>query len=186
VAEFDGRLRFEIAAHAASLGVWHWDLQTGVFYYSERAKQICGFEVGGEVTFEHVRSVTHTDDYPWTTTLAARSFDPADRAEEPYRYRILRADTGELRWVTAPPSRAWMKGTLPRCWGREDRRHDDRSHRATPWILPFGPAVFFGQLGAQIGEVEKRLARVPLLPHEDQRYLRREQIYRCQSPQCGV
>ena len=101
VAEFDERLRFEIAAHAVSLGVWHWDLQTGVFYYSERAKQICGFEAGGEVTFEHVRSVTHPDDYPWTTALAARSFDPADRAEEPYRYRIFRADTGELRWVIA-------------------------------------------------------------------------------------
>lgn len=101
MTEFDERLRFEIAAHAASLGVWHWELQTGVFHYSDRAKEICGFDPSQEVTLEDLRAITHPDDFQWTAALATRSFDPADRAQEPYRYRILRADSGELRWVLA-------------------------------------------------------------------------------------
>ena len=96
----DGR-RFEIAAHAASLGVWDWDLVTGEFYYSQRAKEICGFAPDAEVTFEQIRSVTHPDDLPRTSALARRAVDPAVRAQEPYRYRIIRADTGETRWVLA-------------------------------------------------------------------------------------
>ena len=93
--------RFERAAHAASLGVWDWDLVTNSFVYSRRAKEICGFPPDATVTFEQVRSVTHPEDLVWTLPLARRALDPDERAREPYRYRIRRADTGELRWVLA-------------------------------------------------------------------------------------
>ena len=101
MSEIDQVQRFEIAAHAASLGVWDWDLTTGAFFYSARAKEICGFQPDAEVTYEDVVAVTHPDDFPWTSELAKRAVDPAIRAREPYRYRIRRADTGEIRWVVA-------------------------------------------------------------------------------------
>jgi PAS domain S-box-containing protein len=101
LSHFDVVRRFEIAAHAASLGVWDWDLSSGTFYYSARAKEICGFDPKAEVTFEQARAVTHSDDLPWTSALGRRAVDPAVRASDPYRYRIVRADTGEVRWVLA-------------------------------------------------------------------------------------
>jgi PAS domain S-box-containing protein len=101
LAQSDEAGRFEIAAHAASLGVWDWDLTSGKFYYSRRAKEICGFPPDAEVTFEQVRSATHPDDLPRTSALGRRAVDPAVRAHEPYRYRVIRADTGEVRWVLA-------------------------------------------------------------------------------------
>ena len=90
-----------MAAHAASLGVWDWDLSTNTFFYSERAKQICGFAADAAVTFEQVRDVTHPEDLAWTLPLAQRALDPKLRARDPYRYRIRRADNGEVRWVIA-------------------------------------------------------------------------------------
>ncbi len=92
---------FEIAAEAAGLGVWQWDLLNNSFIYSARAKQIYGFSPDGEVTFEEVAAATHPDDAARTHELALKSFDPDVRAQETYRYRILRRDTGEMRWVTA-------------------------------------------------------------------------------------
>jgi PAS domain S-box-containing protein len=47
------------------------------------------------------RAVTHPDDLPRTWAMSQRAMDPAVREHEPYRYRIVRADTGELRWVLA-------------------------------------------------------------------------------------
>lgn len=93
--------RFEVAAHAASLGVWDWDLVTNTIFYSPRAKEICGFHPGSPVTYEQIVAVTHPEDLPHTQAIAARALDPAVRAHEPYRYRIVRAHTGETRWVFA-------------------------------------------------------------------------------------
>lgn len=93
--------RFEIAAHAASLGVWDWDLTTNRFHYSDRAKEICGFAPDQQISLEDVRGVTHPDDFPWTSAQAARAVDPQVKSAEPYRYRVIRADTKECRWVLA-------------------------------------------------------------------------------------
>ena len=93
--------RFEVAAHAANLGVWDWDLATNAFVYSRKAKEICGFNPDLPVTFEQILAVTHPEDLPRTTALAARALDPAIRATDRYRYRVVRADTNEIRWVLA-------------------------------------------------------------------------------------
>jgi PAS domain S-box-containing protein len=92
---------FEVAAEAASLGVWDWDLTTGRITYSTRAREICGFGGEASVNFEAVRSVVHPDDLPRTSAMAQRAMESPEAPPEPYRYRILRADTGELRWVLA-------------------------------------------------------------------------------------
>ena len=97
--EIEGR--FEKAAHASLLGVWDWDLDNNNFVYSARAKEICGFPADASVTFDQIRAVTHPDDLVWTLPMARRALDPVERARQPYRYRIRRADTGEVRWVLA-------------------------------------------------------------------------------------
>jgi PAS domain S-box-containing protein len=93
--------RLAIATEAARIGLWDWNVVTGEMIYSRRAKLICGFDPDGSVTLDMVRAVTHPDDLPHTWAMSVRAMDPAIRAYEPYRYRIVRADNGEVRWVLA-------------------------------------------------------------------------------------
>ena len=92
--------RLRLATEAAGLGVWDWDLATGVFVYSDQAKAICGFPLDQGVSYEMVAAVTHPEDFPRTSAMAARAVDPALKEKVPYEYRIIRPD-GLLRWVVA-------------------------------------------------------------------------------------
>ena len=93
--------KLELALRAANIGIWDWDLLTNRFEYSDRARAIYGFNPSGEITYQMVRDVTHPADFPFTSAQAKRAIDPVLREDRPYEYRILRADTGELRWVRA-------------------------------------------------------------------------------------
>ena len=93
--------RLRIATSAARIGVWEWDLMDNSMVYSEIAKEICGFAPEEPVTFAMVQAVTHPEDYPRTSAAAARALDPEVRENVVFRYRLIRADTGEERWVLA-------------------------------------------------------------------------------------
>ncbi len=93
--------RLEIATAAADLGIWDWNLVANEMIYSDRAKAICGFEPGELVTFERVRAITHPDDHPRTSAMAARAIDPQIKEQVPYEYKIVRASDGQVRWVLA-------------------------------------------------------------------------------------
>jgi PAS domain S-box-containing protein len=97
----DGEARFEVAAKAAGLGVWEWDVATGRMLYSDRAKAIYGFAPDARLTFEDVRAATHHADLPHTLAQAERALDPAVRDRSPYEYRVIRPCDGEVRWVRA-------------------------------------------------------------------------------------
>ena len=92
--------RLALAAEAAQLGIWEWDIPTNSFVYSRRARAICGFDEDGEVTYEDVVRVTHPEDFPHTSAQAQRALDPALRERSPFEYRIVRTD-GSIRWVRA-------------------------------------------------------------------------------------
>lgn len=93
--------RLEIATRAAGIGVWDWNLGDNSFVYSDIARQICGFALGQPITLELLQAITHPEDLPLTSAQARAAIDPAVRGSQVYRYRIRRADTGELRWILA-------------------------------------------------------------------------------------
>jgi PAS domain S-box-containing protein len=93
--------RLSVATRAAGLGIWEWDLVTNRFYYSARAREICGFPPSGEINYEMVTGVTHPEDLPRTQAMATRALDPQIRAVEPYVYRIVRRGDGGTLWVEA-------------------------------------------------------------------------------------
>jgi PAS domain S-box-containing protein len=100
VALTQSQARLELAASAAQLGIWDWDLLTNRFVYSARAREIYGFAPDQEISYELVRAVTHPDDLPNTSAQAQRALNPAIRENRPYEYRLVRAD-GAIRWVLA-------------------------------------------------------------------------------------
>ena len=97
----DGEERLRIACRAASIGVWQWDLLTNEMAYTRIAREICGFPADGPVTLEMVQAVTHPDDIGRTRAQAQRALDPSVREQAEFRYRIIRADDGSVRWVKA-------------------------------------------------------------------------------------
>jgi PAS domain S-box-containing protein len=92
--------RLRLALNATGLGIWDWDLIAGTMTWTERAKAIYGFPPGEPVTFENVRAATHPEDLPRTSAMSRRALDPAQRAKEPYEFRIVRPN-GEVRWIDA-------------------------------------------------------------------------------------
>lgn len=106
--------KLAIAIRAAKLGIWEWDLQTNEFDYSDTAKRIFGFPIDEPVSRNRIIGVLHPDDHRLAREQAERSLDPALQNREPYRYRIYRADDGELRWIHAfgEPVFEMVDGTL--------------------------------------------------------------------------
>jgi PAS domain S-box-containing protein len=92
--------RLRLALQATGLGIWDWDLTTGAMTWTEPAKTIYGFPPGEAVTFEQVRAATHPDDLPRTSAMSRRALDPAQKAKEPYEFRII-LPGGEVRWIDA-------------------------------------------------------------------------------------
>lgn len=96
--ESEGRLA--LAAAAARIGVWDWNLETGALVYSDQARAIYGLPAGAPVTHEAISAITHRQDQPRTRQQADRALNPQIRDDSPYEYRIVRPD-GEVRWVKA-------------------------------------------------------------------------------------
>jgi PAS domain S-box-containing protein len=96
----DSEARLEMAAAAAELGIWDWNLVTGEMLYSNQGKAIFGFPPDRPVSIEDVRNATHPEDRPRTQAMARRALDPKVREKLPYEYRIIRPD-GEVRWLVA-------------------------------------------------------------------------------------
>jgi PAS domain S-box-containing protein len=92
--------KLAIAVEAAKLGIWEWNLRDNTFVYSKRAKEIFGFAADVEVTRDLILTVLHPGDHLLMRDQAARAMEPNSK-REPYRYRIHRADTGEMRWLHA-------------------------------------------------------------------------------------
>ncbi|MBZ9673106.1 PAS domain-containing protein [Mesorhizobium sp. ESP7-2] len=97
----EDNLKLRLALRAAPIGIWDWNLETNEMNYSPRARAISGFSPDEPITLEKVRAVTHPEDLPRTWKLAGMALDPAIRNTDPYEYRIVRADTGEVRWALA-------------------------------------------------------------------------------------
>jgi len=93
--------RLSLATQAADIGIWDWNVETGAFFYSQRAREIYGFGPDLTLTFELLRERTHPEDYREVEPALQRALDPAIRSQETFRYRITRADTGETRWLLA-------------------------------------------------------------------------------------
>ena len=94
-------VRLRRALRAAGIGIWEWNLETGAFSYSAEARAVIGVGPDAEITLPLLRSLTHPDDLPITFAQARAAIDGAEPSRQHYEYRLIRADTGETRWVRA-------------------------------------------------------------------------------------
>jgi PAS domain S-box-containing protein len=90
--------RYSLAAEAAKVGVWDWDLQTGDFYLDPRLKANLGYadhEIPNDI--EVWTSYVHPDDLKPVMEAAQAHIDGLT-PEYIYEHRMLHKD-GSVRWI---------------------------------------------------------------------------------------
>lgn len=93
--ESEARLR--LAQEAGGVGAYEWNLKTGELYASGVAKRLWGLADDDDVTLAQAVSLIHPEDRPHSMPRSGRPLEELGGQAE---YRILRADTGEVRWMS--------------------------------------------------------------------------------------
>ena len=91
--------RLQMAQEAGRMGVWEWDLRADEIVWSEALEHLWGLPTGGfDGRFESFRTMVHPDDLTRVEDAVNGALTSGSYELE---HRILRADTGELRWIVA-------------------------------------------------------------------------------------
>lgn len=90
--------RLELAISSAQMGIWDWDLVSGVGEWSDRTYEIMGVDPGTPVTAELRFALVHPDDRDAVRAGVERLRNDGARYIE--EYRVVRPD-GTVRWVSS-------------------------------------------------------------------------------------
>jgi PAS domain S-box-containing protein len=90
--------RMSLAAEAANLGMWHWDLVSGEIWMTDRGRALVG--IGPETRLDNrtLTSRVHPEDRVVRNAALKRAIET--RGEYAMEYRVLLPD-GTLRWIGA-------------------------------------------------------------------------------------
>lgn len=93
----ESRLRLELAADAAGLGLWMRDVVRKQFWATDRARRLVGLPADGAIDTELWTRTVHQDDADQVRRAWAQALD-SQQEEYAAEYRIRLADGG-VRWV---------------------------------------------------------------------------------------
>ena len=102
--------RMRIAAEAANLGIWEWDLRTNEIWATNARRALLGWPVSGNVMFEDFISRVHPEDRSrLRQTISDAIHDAKDYEAE---YRLILPD-GIARWMSTRGSVHFDDGGKP-------------------------------------------------------------------------
>ncbi len=102
------RERFELAVRGSNDGIWDWNVLTGEVYFSDRFKELLGYDPDGfENVYDSFESRLHPEDRE--ATLSAVDSHLKERAPYDVEYR-LRCKDGEYKWFRARGMAIWDGG----------------------------------------------------------------------------
>src|SRR6266487_2280191 len=93
----ESEARMSLAANAANLGLWLWNIQDDELWGTEQWRRLFGFAESEPVSFERVLQVVHPEDRERTKQLVQHMFEGGG-GEYENEYRITRPD-GSTRWM---------------------------------------------------------------------------------------
>jgi two-component system sensor kinase FixL len=93
---YETRERMELAANAAELGMWMWDIAGDDIWATDKARDLFGFGRSEKLPFDRFRNALHPEDRP--RILEAVEHTLRTGAEYEAEYRIVLPD-GQLRWI---------------------------------------------------------------------------------------
>src|SRR5438876_5589247 len=86
-----------LAANAANLGLWFWNIRDDKLWVTEKWRRLFGFAESEPVSFDRVLQVVHPEDRERTKQLVQQMFEGGG-GEYENEYRITRPD-GSTRWM---------------------------------------------------------------------------------------
>ena len=89
--------RMELAASAAELGMWMWDIVRDEIWITDKGRALFGFGASEKLDFDRFRSVLHPEDRQ--SVLQAVENTLHTGAEYEAEYRVVLPD-GQLRWIS--------------------------------------------------------------------------------------
>src|SRR5438105_1114573 len=93
----ESETRINLAANAANLGLWFWNIQNDELWVTEQWRRLFGFAESEPVSFDRVLQVVHPEDRERTKQLVQQMFESSG-GEYENEYRITRPD-GSIRWI---------------------------------------------------------------------------------------
>jgi PAS domain S-box-containing protein len=93
----ESRERIDLAANAARLVVWTWDIPADQVWLSDKDRALFGFSKGEKLNAERVRGLVHPEDRQLVRQLVENSLTTGEEIEA--EYRVVLGD-GKVRWVT--------------------------------------------------------------------------------------
>ena len=93
----DSEERMSLAANAAGLVIWTWDIQRDQVWLSEKDRALFGLSQLEKLNAERVRAVVHPEDRDLVRRLAEKSLTTDQELKAEYRVML---GNGSVRWVT--------------------------------------------------------------------------------------
>src|SRR5437667_3765132 len=93
----ESEARTNLAANAANLGLWLWNIRDDELWVTKQWRRLFGFAESEPVSFDRVLQVVHPDDRERTKQLVQQMFEGRG-GEYENEYRITRPD-GSTRWI---------------------------------------------------------------------------------------
>ena len=91
----ESEMRVSLAANAADLGLWVWDVKVDQIWMMEKRRELFGFGKSEPISLHRFLQVVHEED---RARLDQQLHDALRTGEYESEYRITRAD-GKIRWV---------------------------------------------------------------------------------------
>jgi PAS domain S-box-containing protein len=136
----ESKERIDLAANAAGLVVWTWDIPGDQVWLSDKDRALLGFSQWEKLNAERIRSVVHPEDRQLVRQLVEDSLTTGGEIEA--EYRVVLPD-GKVRWVArraqveldAHGKPVWERGVL---WDITQRRQAEEKFRLAVEASPIG------------------------------------------------
>jgi len=99
--------RLSLAADSAEAGLWELDYGTGLFWATERAREIFGYDPEEVISMERFEASVHPDDLERVRQVIARAQSEREPVNIEYRIRV---GDGLLKWISSR-GRPYFKST---------------------------------------------------------------------------
>lgn len=88
--------RMELAANAAELGMWMWDIVRDEIWITDKGRALFGFDSSEKLDFDHIRSRLHPEDRESVLKSLGNSLRTGAEYQSEYRAVL---PNGQIRWI---------------------------------------------------------------------------------------
>lgn len=93
----EARERMELAANAADLGMWMWDIPRDDIWITDKGRALFGFGGSEKIDLDRFKNVLHPEDRQWVLGAIENTLRTGADFEAEYRITL---PEGQLRWIS--------------------------------------------------------------------------------------